>query len=779
MVIWLFSVTSAIQATDYVIISEVMYDTPLNEQIAQGVPYCNGEYIELYNPGLQAVNLTNWKLKGGGSTEIYQFPDNTILDAGGYLIVAYRHIDTDFILDSLYENFTSQNERQIYYQRKIILSNSGEALKLINAAGLTRDSVYVDGTINLRKPDRLSAPNADGTPGINCVSLQRKTAVFDADGNAITNNQEWIASGVNPYSLFAQFTFPEIAPIFTEIPTALSMGNNYIVTVTPLDATREVSINESRINIADEAEALISIQYFDGLGRPVQAIQKGITPERNDLVRLTEYDGVGREEYQWLPSPVAVNNGAFVTPDNYKSNAQSAYADSRPYAQIVYESSPFNRITHQKGAGDAWVNKSVETVYGTNTGGEVMYFHANENTLIRSGHYDNGTLYKKMTQDEDNKSITEYTDKLGRVVMTRRGTDADTYYVYNDLGQLVYVLPPLFADNMGGTSVFDDNSEPLKQYGYVYRYDSRGNCIKKRLPGCAFIFMIYDKADRLVLSQDGNQRSKNHWTTTKYDVFGRIIAIGVLMEGVPEEQENSSLKSLVNEYKNQLIVETYSGSSYSNTHFAGAVPLTVNYYDNYSFISDSKLNYQEKQGYSARYNPSGGLGAKGLLTGSKVYELNYPDRFNITVNYYNDKGNVVQTRSTNHLGGYDYVYNKVSFTGKPIKTENYHSVATSYVPGYDDVGATERSALYEYEYDHGGRLKETKLNGVSYTKLNYNELGQLENKIVYNGLDNIHHAYNVRGWLKSIDGNYFKEQLFYESSCGGSIPSFNGNTRLY
>ena len=30
----------------YIVISEVMYDSPLNEQIAQGIPYSNGEYIE-------------------------------------------------------------------------------------------------------------------------------------------------------------------------------------------------------------------------------------------------------------------------------------------------------------------------------------------------------------------------------------------------------------------------------------------------------------------------------------------------------------------------------------------------------------------------------------------------------------------------------------------------------------------------------------------------------------------------------------------------------------
>lgn len=57
----------------YIVISEVMYDSPLNEQIAQGIPYSNGEYIELYNLENTAVDLTGWKLTGGGKTEILEF----------------------------------------------------------------------------------------------------------------------------------------------------------------------------------------------------------------------------------------------------------------------------------------------------------------------------------------------------------------------------------------------------------------------------------------------------------------------------------------------------------------------------------------------------------------------------------------------------------------------------------------------------------------------------------------------------------------------------------
>jgi len=38
------------------------------------------------------------------------------------------------------------------------------------------------------------------------------------------------------------------------------------------------------------------VQYFDGLGRPIQTVQRGITPTKQDIATLTEYDGSGREK---------------------------------------------------------------------------------------------------------------------------------------------------------------------------------------------------------------------------------------------------------------------------------------------------------------------------------------------------------------------------------------------------------------------------------------------------------------------------------------------------
>ncbi len=66
--------------------------------------------------------------------------------------------------------------------------------------------------------------------------------------------------------------------------------------------------------------------------------------------------------------------------------------------------------------------------------------------------YAAGELYKNVTTDEAGNAVVEYKDKEGRVVLKKVQLAAtpgtghvgwlSTYYVYDDLGNLRYVLPP-------------------------------------------------------------------------------------------------------------------------------------------------------------------------------------------------------------------------------------------------------------------------------------------------------------------------------------------------
>jgi RHS repeat-associated protein len=542
-----------------------------------------------------------------------------------------------------------------------------------------------------------------------------------------------------------------------------SSDRNYTVTTVPrIEVSDATTLGLSNSNII--------IQYIDGLGRPVETVQRGITPTGADLVNGIVYDAYGRESQRWLPGAVSGNSGAFVS--SFASASQTTNGDNQPYTTTEYEPSPLNRVTGQYGAGQAWYNAGKKQVvdYQTNDASIAYYYVNTSGNLQRGSNYATNTLFIIKSTDEDGKFAYEYKDKLGQVVLKRQildGNNVDTYYVYNDLGQLSYVLPPLGADGLTAFSVYSDDNTILKKYAYLYKYDERGNCIAKRLPGCEWIYMVYDRADRLILSQDGNQRAKTpvQWTVTKYDQLGRVIFTG------QTGSITANHASLINTYKTDLIVETFSNGAYSTNKFADAIPLTINYYDDYSFITDGTLNYdssKEQNGYTAKHSS-----AKGLLTGTRVYHLDNPALYETSALYYDKYGRVVQSRASNHLGGYDLVYNELKFTGVPARTLKTHSINGT------TISVTE---LYTYNYDHAQRPTTTtySLNGGSTVTLasnTYDELGRLQTKTL-GGVDATTYTYNVRSWTTAISGSRFSENLYYNANTinlPNFTPAYNGN----
>jgi len=508
--------------------------------------------------------------------------------------------------------------------------------------------------------------------------------------------------------------------------TAQTPSKNYIVTTIP-------NIGVVNISQLTSTNSNATIQYLDGLGRPIQSVQRGIGPgvEKKDFITYTEYDGAGRDSIQWLPIPKSGNNGAFVALSTFKTEAANLYGSSeKPYVTIKYENSPLNRVTEQFGAGNDWYlnNKRNRTSYEANDG-NIAYFYVNtSNSLVREGNYPTGTLYKTVSFDEDNKSVTEYKDKLGQVIMKRSDTNVDTYFVYNDLGQLCYVLPPLAADASG-------SADAVNKYGYVYRYDTRGNCIYRKLPGCEPVTMTYYPDDLLMTSQDGNQLAKNEWLYYEYDALRRLT-------------------------KTSLVTSSSD------------VVLTENYYDNYNFIGSlTALNFATKDGYDGQH-PS----AKGLMTGTRVRILDNTNSYLITANYYDYKGQLVQSRSTNHLGGYDFVYNAYDFTEHVTKNFKAHS-------SQNTAGQTTVNELYDYRYDHAGRLDTTiyTLNDKAPVVLaanTYDDLGRLIVKLRHNRVDREEFEYNIRNWITHIMSgtNAFEENLYYTQSVSPTANGcYNGN----
>ena len=482
--------------------------------------------------------------------------------------------------------------------------------------------------------------------------------------------------------------------------------------------------------INDSGGKVTTLQYYDGLGRPTLNVTNSMGNGNYVYVRQ-QYD------YGDRMSEVSIRAYGNSSPV-YAPSLTWLYSDTHRSTTFTYDA--LDRPVVEKGPGDIWHsnNKFKRTDYILNGANEVKLYTVTGNTLSQSSYYGQGKLTVKQSTDENDHVSKVYTDMQGRTVMERRingSTNYDTYYVYDYLGNLRYVIPPKASASMSGSS-WTISSTTVKQYCYYYEYDSRGRCTKKQLPGCDYMTMTYDTDDRLITSQDGNQRQGSSPTTTyyEYDTLGRQTVMGIKYP---------------------------SGSK---------IPLLETFYDDYTFLTSteiSKVGFDSNNGYESTY-----ASAKGLQTGSRVHHLGNPSTNEVTTMYYNAYGEMIQQRSTNHLSGNDDNFIQYNhYTGKELYRKHIHSAS----------GQTTHTEVYTYEYDTADQLHyiKHKLDNNSQVTLStiiYDDIGRVASK--GSSVSTQTYSYNIRDWVKKIENSLFKEYIGYNETSGDAVPtnkSYNGN----
>jgi hypothetical protein len=273
---------------------------------------------------------------------------------------------------------------------------------------------------------------------------------------------------------------------------ALFPNENYIISNTLLT---EGVTNENLVNTMPVSQRNQTIQYFDGLGRPMQTVNREASPSQQDMVQSMVFDSFGRENKKYLPVVINTKDGWYKsnlidpTTGSYTNQALNFYNntddkiadDPRPYSETIFEASPLNRPDKDYGVGQAWApealggnNKFLQHSYqvnqhGTgssatqekviawaiNNSGELVRAGVTTEYVMAGGYYASGQLTIKSTKDEEGNEVREYTNKEGRVILkkvqatTTGATNLNdsngwalTYYVYDYLGNLAIVLPP-------------------------------------------------------------------------------------------------------------------------------------------------------------------------------------------------------------------------------------------------------------------------------------------------------------------------------------------------
>jgi RHS repeat-associated protein len=578
----------------------------------------------------------------------------------------------------------------------------------------------------------------------------------------------------------------KIYTLFLVLPVlvlAQSQDQNYIKTT-----TYKVETNSS-IEDPQPNQASVTIQYFDGLGRPIQQVAHKQSNTGKDIIVHTEYDLLGRQEKEFLPY---VRGTASKDYDgSAQSNVMTFYSTNtveltgnpyfettgNPYSQKELESSPLSRVFKQAAPGDPWAldsGKEVKFEYQTNIENEVMLFKVNTNllngiyepTLVQGiGFYNPNQLYKTITKDENwtsgqNNTTEEFKNKKGQVVLKRtynEGDNYDTYYVYDKFGNLTFVIPPKVDVEETISSTH------LEGLCYQYKYDHRNRLAEKKLPGKQWEFIVYDKLDRVVATGPAFSPYGSNvtgWLITKYDVFSRMVYTGwksqdhfdaTKRKELQDQLTNSSLPLFESKTTSPNSINNIS-VNYTSDAFptAGFELLTVNYYDNYNFPGAPEAIPDFIDGQEVLDN------VKSLPTGSwtRFLETSNETTGEISYTIYDKKARPIQTKTVNHLGGYTEITNELDFEGKTLNTNTIHKRDGEPLL----IHTTDR-----FTYSAQGKLISQVQNvNENPTELivanEYDELGQLISKNVggqdtenFTGIQKVDYKYNIRGWLKEIN----------------------------
>ena len=503
----------------------------------------------------------------------------------------------------------------------------------------------------------------------------------------------------------------------------------------------------------------VSVQWFDGLGRPAVSATDGLSPDGTVARGLAEHDALGRTVREWLPG-IDSSGGVLehMGADAVRGLSVACHGgDSVPFTS--YRHDAFGRTVSVRGPGQEWDGRQTAAEYGFNTseGRQVRRYRVDaDGGVAEDGVWDAGTLRREKTTDEDGRTLEVFTDPWGRKTLERRAGDNDTYFVYDGAGQLRFVLTPMMQE-----------AWDLERHAYEYRYDNRGRCVWKRTPGCAAVEYWYDNADRVVCERDGGLREGGRVRFTLYDRLGRTAVTGTC-----KNSPGSITDSRVEWTPTEGLCNTgYLGGC---TDRLDSVELEKAFwYDNYIFLEFYAFGNCP---HTQRMRDGNTEHAHGRITGTMTATSG--GGYVYSVSYYTEKGEECDRRVSLPGGRLLTVRTGYTFTGKPARvaervewtgkengadTAKKDSVVTEY--GYSNTNG----ALLTVDVSRDG------MDAVRVSKLDYDSFGRTTVNTLHRYAGKVENTWNIRGWLTGTGGPGYRETLHYNTPVNGAEAMWGGD----
>lgn len=599
-----------------------------------------------------------------------------------------------------------------------------------------------------------------------------------------------------------------------------------------------------------------SFSYMDGLGKENQAIQWQASPSGYDLVVPVEFDDLGRQRKNFLPM-ASTNTSGYFHPNvtgattayvgsehyNFYNGSQALIpTDTKPYSDQVFEASPLGRVIQKGSVGASWqpgVAKGYsQYTYSMDSTGDVRWWQAGSSLPTSTGAFPKWMLVSVKTTNEEGITTITYTNRQGLKIAEKMKSSLspsgylETYYVYDNLNQLRFVLPPEFIRLYPtGISAVTVSKADVDNWCYQSVYDNFGRVVKSKVPGAGWVYQIYDNRDRVVMSQDSVQRMSNMWSYSKYDGFNRVVSSGLYtaasVVSQPSMQSTFDATQSVAPSATSYTLSSYTGTneyiaSQSITlspgfdfiafgattfHLAIADPignanpeaqfpqqniekLSITFYDSYtncSICQDPNNAFVSESWNTTSNEPfQSTTQVTGKVVGSSIKILGSTNSWINTVTYYNRQEKVIQIIGSNHLNGRDRVSSLLDFSGR--KLEELQTAI-----GYNSGGITTQRKVFSYSSN--GLLLSVKhqINSqpqIVLSAYQYNELGKVIRKNLHstdNGatyLQSLDFRYNIRNWLTNVNNlptgddtnDYFGMDLSYNTPLNnaGNSPRSDG-----
>lgn len=517
--------------------------------------------------------------------------------------------------------------------------------------------------------------------------------------------------------------------------------------------------------------AMVTTVYYDDAGREIQTVQKGITPLHKDFANYIDYDAFNCKKQVWDYIPTTQSSGDFIPIESLAEYDNAKYANFH-HIDYEYDLSSLRPLISETGKNTAGHSISYFQKYSIPTN-VYRYTYIDDLQIKNEGKIIN-PIYSEKVTDEDGISKQIYKDADGHIILERRYLSAssyyDTYYVYDIYGDLNCVLPPKVSTLMRGvgTTYCYNNRPELEEFGYFYRYDKRGNCIAKKLPGIDWTYTIYDGDNRPVLTQTPNQRLSQEWSFIKYDGLGRVI-----LEGTVVNYE--SVPSLISIFSNILVKESYNvgqGYCYTNNISLGEDMKIekIFFYGNYDFLNSSVINTSDMT-CPANFNCG-----RHDLSGIFLTTIDDEAQEELSVYSYDYRGRESKMQRYNSVSGITTdCTTSYNFLNLPVsKSTNYSSTTMTC--------SVFLSHLYDSSYRESARIYniQTSVNDVSATTFgvlntnSYDEFGRIQRLSHFGGNVSTNYTYRDDGKLQSISSPHFSQILRYDDPSITDKAKYSG-----